>query len=211
MRSIGGNFLFVWPLAFPPSQMTGPVHAVILDVSGHGVSAALTVNRLHDELRRFFAARPEGGAGALIEHLNAFVSEHLAPHGVFATALAVRLEPTTGELEWASAGHPPAIIRRRESEERLDATAPMLGVLEAGLFSAAAGLTRLAPGEVLFAFTDGAFEGLDRTGRTSGLDQFRGLLKTASDAREAAAKVASARGAAASDDLLIVEMGRNGS
>lgn len=211
MRAIGGDFLFVWPLAFPPSQLNGPVHMVVLDVSGHGVSAALTVNRLHDELRRFFASRPEGGAGPLIEHLNTFVADQLSPHGVFATALAVRLDPGTGDVEWASAGHPPAIIRRKDSDDRLDATAPMLGVLEPGLFSASAGRTKLAPGDVMFAFTDGAFEGLDRTGKTSGLDLFRGLLRTVPNAREAAAKVAATRETAATDDLLVVEIGLVGS
>lgn len=213
MRAIGGDFLFVWPLAFPPSQSVGPVHAVILDVSGHGVSAALTVNRLHDELRRFFAAHPEGGAGALIEHLNGFVSEQLAVHGVFATALAMTLDPESGRLDWASAGHPPAFIRKGGpggSMERLVATAPMLGVLEAGLFAAAAGRATLGSEDVVFAFTDGAFEGLDPTGHSSGLEQLLGVLEGATDAPEAAARVASVRGGPATDDVLIVELRRRG-
>ncbi len=210
MRAIGGDFLFVWPLAFPPSETAGAVHIVIIDVSGHGVSAALTVNRLHDELRRFFAEHPEGGAGKLIEDLNGFVAEHLALHGVFATALAMRFDPAASEVEWASAGHPPAFVALAKGIEDLGATAPMLGVLGRGEFEAQAQRTRLGVGERVVAFTDGAFEGLDKTGKTAGVGALRDVIRKVSEPRTVAAEVAGLRGEAAGDDLLVVEAWMNG-
>ncbi|MFT3684018.1 MAG: SpoIIE family protein phosphatase [Phycisphaerales bacterium] len=62
-RQIGGDFLDVYreppaTAADPTADKGGGVTVVVIDVSGHGVTAALAVNRLHGELRRFFARYP---------------------------------------------------------------------------------------------------------------------------------------------------------
>lgn len=174
MREIGGDFLFVHREA---ASATNPGHAaitlVLIDVSGHGIPAALSVNRLHGELLRFFSNYPgasgeAGRPGHVLSNLNTYACAALAPQGVYATALVVRSCPTVGTLEFASAGHPTAYVRRAagvggagEAITELPSTATMLGVLDAETFHPEARELNLHPGDRLVAYTDGAMETRD--------------------------------------------------
>jgi serine phosphatase RsbU (regulator of sigma subunit) len=211
-REIGGDFLFVHPLAFPPSEVETPLSIVVIDVTGHGVSAALAVNRLHGELRRVFAEHPTAGAGEVMEALNAYTYEHLAVQGMFATAICMRL--SNGVLQWASAGHPAALLRRGARGngmiERLRATATMLGVLEPELYQAGAKEVAFGGDDVLVALTDGAVEAVDERGRTLEVEGIERALAAAGHQQSAASVLMEAvrqhRGGVAVDDTLIVEI-----
>lgn len=211
MREIGGDFLFAHPLAFPPSGEGGALSVVLIDVSGHGVAAALAVNRLHGELRRFFGAHPSGGPGELLSALNAYAHADLAEQAMYATALCLRVDPAARMLAWASAGHPPALLRRANgSVEELKATAVMLGVLPPDAFRPEARTTSLAAGDAAVAFTDGAMDAADGAGRAFGTEGVRDAVARGAPGRIAAG-VASAvrahRAGRAMDDTLIVEVG----
>ena len=74
MRQIGGDLLFVHP---PPDAMrdgSGTFSAVILDVTGHGIAAALTVNRLVGELERLFSENAAASPGDVLRGLNRYVT-----------------------------------------------------------------------------------------------------------------------------------------
>ncbi|MCC6950197.1 MAG: SpoIIE family protein phosphatase [Phycisphaerales bacterium] len=208
MRQIGGDFLFVHPLAFPPSEVAGPVSVVIIDVSGHGVPAALAVNRLHGELQRLFATTPAIEPGALIAALNAYTHAALAPQGVFATGCAARLDPTSRTLSWASAGHPPAFFRRADGTiEELHSTATMLGVLDASIFEGEQINLPIAEGDSLLAYTDGATEARSDSGEFT-IARARAIAAQG-DASPAAAlmdAVRSHRMGIVDDDTLVVEV-----
>lgn len=187
MREIGGDFLFVHPLSFPPSRPGGPLSVVLIDVSGHGVPAALAVNQLHGELRRFFSRSMHGSPGdpppaaespgALLTHLNRYAFEYLAPQAVYATAIALRADSSRGVIEWASAGHPPALLRTRDGRlEHLEATTTMLGVLEPEFFNADQQSLPFRHGDRVIAFTDGAHEARNERGEDFGLSRIRDLL-----------------------------------
>lgn len=220
MREIGGDFLYVTPLGFPPSQPAGPVHIVLIDVSGHGVPAALAVNRLHGELQRCFTRtladgvdQPALSPGQLLARLNRYAYESLAPQGVFATALAVRVDPDSDELQYASAGHPPAILLDAAGRTHmLEATETMLGVLPADLFNPAAVSRPFVLGDRLAAFTDGAFEAQNAAGEELGLPRLREVIESRRPGSGLAAALLSAvaahRHGPARDDVLIVEVAR---
>ncbi|MFZ2873503.1 MAG: PP2C family protein-serine/threonine phosphatase [Phycisphaerales bacterium] len=208
MRQIGGDFLFVHPLAFPPSEVAGPVSVVIIDVSGHGVPAALAVNRLHGELQRLFATTPAIEPGALIAALNAYTHAALAPQGVFATACAARLNPGSRTLAWASAGHPPAFLRRAGGAiEELHSTATMLGVLDASIFEGEQINLPVAEGDSLLAYTDGATEARSDSGEFT-IARARAIAAQggASPASALMDAVRSHRRGIVDDDTLVVEV-----
>lgn len=181
-RQIGGDFLDVYrePAAAGQSSSTG-VTVVVIDVSGHGVAAALAVNRLHGELRRFFARHPragapaagnEGGPGHLLTELNAYTCAALAEQGIFATALVVHIAAhspaATGQglIRWASAGHPTGFLARSDgSVADLESTATMLGVLPPDLFDPQEQSLHLGGGDRLITYTDGAVESRDAHGQ----------------------------------------------
>ncbi|HZW11309.1 MAG TPA: PP2C family protein-serine/threonine phosphatase [Phycisphaerales bacterium] len=216
MSAIGGDFLFVRPLSFPPSQPAGPIVVVLIDVTGHGIAAALAVNRIHAELQRICA---EGATppDAVIAALNTFACDSLAPQAMFATAVCLRVVPPAQpgancELQWAGAGHPPALLRAADGTvRRLDSTAPMLGVIDAEMFQAALERRPLGSGETVIAYTDGAIEATDAAGRELGIVGLEALLAAAPPvgrtfADALAAAVARHRTGSTADDLLIVQL-----
>ncbi len=221
MREIGGDFLYV------NSEPGGAATVVLIDVSGHGIPAALAVNRLHGELQRFFShySAPTGESGLpghLLMNLNTYACAALSPQAVFATALVLRAQPGSGgsggnggKLEWASAGHPPAFLRRASGEsEELGSTAIMLGVVGADSFDAAARQTKLDVGDLVLAYTDGAMEARDGEGRDFTLGRILEVIRSSSKPENASGAVASAvrdavvrhRRGKPSDDTLIVEV-----
>jgi serine phosphatase RsbU (regulator of sigma subunit) len=215
MRQIGGDFLYVHPLAFPPSESSTPISIVLIDVSGHGVPAALAVNRLHGELARFFAATPDAGPGKLLHALNSYACAALAPQGVFATAICLRVDPAAAQVQWASGGHPPAMVRRADgSVELLAPTAVMIGVLDDDVYDSAPRSMSLGPDDVLVAYTDGASESRDSRGELFSIERIRdslgGLRRDGEGPADAARRlmelVRSYRAGPASDDTLIVEV-----
>jgi serine phosphatase RsbU (regulator of sigma subunit) len=231
MRQIGGDLLFVHP---PPAHERrdrgadsdgqshdpvphGPVSVVVLDVTGHGIAAALTVNRLVGELERIFSEDPAASPGRVLSGLNRYVTLTLARYELFATALCLRLDPLRHTVEWASGGHPPAYLRRAGDTDRvepLESTAPMLGVVEPADYDAAPQQLPLAPGDVLLAYTDGASEAADRAARQLGTTGVMRLFTSVSSdglAPEACPaallqRIAAYRGGAPDDDTLIVAL-----
>ncbi len=175
MRQIGGDFLFVHHLNRRPgaafNDEPGPISVVMLDVTGHGIAAALTVNRLYGELERLFAEQPDLSPGQALVALNRYVHLTMATHGVYATAICLRADPHLDTLEWASGGHPPAFLRTVDGRfDRLDSTAIMLGAVETEAFTPSQQVIRFARGDMVLAYTDGATEATDHAGHMLRVD-----------------------------------------
>ena len=224
MRQIGGDLLFVHPMPGRDApSATGAVSAVVLDVTGHGIPAALTVNRLVGELERVFAEDPGASPGRVLAALNRYVTLTLARHEMFATALCVRADASAegGVVEWANGGHPPAYLRRAGpggAVEALEPTAPMLGVVDGEDFDPAPRRLPFGAGDVVVAYTDGASEAAGRDGAQLGTaGVLRLVARTSSDGLpperwpgEILRRVCEHRGvgAAPDDDTLIVALAR---
>lgn len=214
MREIGGDFLFVRPLSFPPAPASGPLLVVLIDITGHGIAAALAVNRIHAELEHLCAEGHLPEPASVIQSLNAFIFSTLSAQSIFASAVCFRLVPgATPEaaLQWSGAGHPPAYLRRAAGDiERLDSTAPMLGILEPELYECEQRTLPLRPGDVLVAVTDGVTEAADDEGNQLGIDGAERLLVSFERARSAADQLAAAveshRDGPPADDTLVVEI-----
>lgn len=212
MREIGGDFLFVRPLAFPPSAPQGPILAVLIDVTGHGIAAAFAVNRLHAELETLCAHEHIPEPEDVIRALNTFTHTVLAPSAVFATAVAIKIDPApTPRARWANAGHPPPYLRApNHTLEPMPSTAPMLGVLPWDLFECEQGTADLAPGASILAYTDGLSEARNAQGAMLGLERIRDLIASAPEAGTIADTLARAvdefRAPPPADDTLIVEI-----
>jgi serine phosphatase RsbU (regulator of sigma subunit) len=168
MRQIGGDFLFR-RYGVSPHGERPMLSVAIIDVTGHGIPAALTVNRLHGELERLFAEKPETTPGELLDALNRYVHLTLAEHSVYVTALCLRVDPNLPAeraMEYASGGHPPAFVRTVDGKvEELGSTAFVLGAVPTEAFDAGERCVRFGPGDSVIAYTDGAIEARDQSGR----------------------------------------------
>lgn len=163
MRQIGGDFLFTHRHG---EGDDAPLSVVIIDVTGHGIPAALTVNRLHGELQRLFAESPNLNPGEALDAINRYVALTMAEHSVFATGMCLRVNPQEGTLEYANGGHPPAFLRAIDGTiDQLDSTTFVLGVVTDEVFAPGQRSIRFEPGDALVAYTDGATEVIDSTGR----------------------------------------------
>lgn len=172
MRQIGGDYLYT-----KSSHDGDCLSVVIVDVTGHGIPAALTVNRLHGEIDISFAEKPDMSPGEMLCKLNKYVHLTLAKHSIYATAVCIRVNRVTGKVEYASGGHPPAFIRGVDgSLEDLAPTTFVLGACCEADFESGQVEYDFDPGDSLIAYTDGAIEARSLEGKMLQIDGLRRLL-----------------------------------
>ena len=210
IQEIGGDYVHVHH-----NQQTGCITVTLLDVAGHGLAAALTVNRLFGELERIRAESPKAEPSEVMELLNRYIYLTMAHHSLFATGACMMLDPSNGVLKWVNAGHPPAFIRHGDGAiTDLNGTAMLLGVESYAEFEAGQEEYSMRPGDVIIAYTDGAIEARNDGGKQFGIKALREA--TCFDppprnwSRFLAGAVAKHHGGNCDDDILIVSMALRG-
>jgi len=122
------------------------------DVTGHGLEAALMMSRVRQAIVSF--ASVENDPAAILERTNRVLRMH---SDSMVTALCGVLNARSGELQYASAGHPPALIFGGQGPIReLSSNAPPLGISDR--IRIPSSHDRLDPGERLICYTDGIIE-----------------------------------------------------
>jgi serine phosphatase RsbU (regulator of sigma subunit)/anti-sigma regulatory factor (Ser/Thr protein kinase) len=183
----------------------GRVGVAVGDVVGHGIEAAASMGRLRSAFRAL-AAELES-PGELLAKLDRFAA---GPEGIdFATAAYGILDPATGELRYASAGHPPMLLVDPSGATRwlLDGRSPPLYGDEETL--RVEGKVVVEPGSLLLLYSDGLVE--RRSERISvGLDR---LEETAAALREEPVELICdslladvRRGSDLSDDVVMIAL-----
>ncbi|SDN56161.1 PP2C family protein-serine/threonine phosphatase [Allokutzneria albata] len=125
------------------------------DVTGHGIDAALMMGQLQKALRAY-AIEGHGPAATLrLVHQLMRTQET----GLLATAVLAELDPDSGALRWAGAGHLPMALRARDGSATLltERQAPLLGLPLATL-EVPEHSTVIEPGGGLLLYTDGLVE-----------------------------------------------------
>ncbi len=178
MRQIGGDYLFASHC--PTDDGTDEcLSVVLLDVTGHGIPAALTVNRLHGEIELLFADDPFIDPGDVLRRLNRYVYLTLARHSIFVTAICLKADPKHNTLKYASGGHPPAFLRAVDGTVTdLDSTAFVLGACPDAEFDPEQASIPFGPGDSVISYTDGATEARRETGQMLRISGMRRLLAT---------------------------------
>ena len=124
------------------------------DVCGKGPEAASLTSLARSALRT--GAVVESSPSRVLEVTNeAVLRERIGDR--FLTALFLILEPDTGTLVSANAGHPPLLVLRAGGEvELVEGRGPVLGVLDDVPFEDAEIV--LEPGDAIIAYTDGVLD-----------------------------------------------------
>jgi len=137
-------------LALPDGRL-----AVVLgDVSGHGVAATADMALAKFAFRALVRQYPD--PGELLAQVNEVALEELSGES-FVTMACLTVDPANGEVQAASAGHPPA--RVLAADGTVSALAPRglaLGVEEGQRYDELR--TTLPPGAALCLYTDGLVE-----------------------------------------------------
>jgi anti-sigma regulatory factor (Ser/Thr protein kinase)/putative methionine-R-sulfoxide reductase with GAF domain len=164
---VGGDWYDVFELA------RGRLGVVIGDVVGHGVRAAALMGQLRTALHAY--AMQDYGPARTLELVDRFVQS--MPDYAMATAAYAVLEPDTGEIQIASAGHLPPIVVSHAGGRVVDISpsAP-LGAFSYGRVKEHELV--LAPGETLVLYTDGLVE-RPGTPLTESIDALLDVVKDA--------------------------------
>lgn len=132
---------------------SGKVAVLALDVSGHGLSAALMTGVVKMALHRRLAEFDNlSYAMQLVNSdLLACVTE-----GQFVTACVGLWDPATMTWTWCAAGHPGGLLLSDHKASSLDTNGPLLGVFPNASWKSDSVL--LHPGDRLILYTDGVTE-----------------------------------------------------
>ncbi len=133
---------------------SGELLVAIGDVVGHGGSAATWMGKLRSVVQ--FCGLDGRGPAATLRHVNDYCK--LLPGSDMTTVMIAVYDPVTQRLRFASAGHPPAMVRTADGEVRTvwEGRGPPLGALDHPTFEESE-LT-LGPGDLLVLYTDGLVE-----------------------------------------------------
>ena len=144
---VGGDWYDVFSLS------RDRVALAIGDVVGHSVRSASVMGQIRSVLRAYTVEHP--APADVLQRTNVAVCQ-LLPDAL-ATVLYAVLDLATGDLTYASAGHPPALADVKGHVEYLDvASGAMLGVSADTHY--AVGHRNLTPGSRLLLYTDGLIE-----------------------------------------------------
>lgn len=175
MIGVGGDFADIY--YDNPQQIT----LTLVDVTGHGITAALLVNRMASEIRRLVREQLE--PRIMLHHFNDFVCESFAGTGMFLTMFICKLDFSRQTLTYAGSAHPAAIIwRNRPGKfEKLESQNPIVGFDQAPEERFRQQVTNIAAGDKLLMYTDGIIEAENANNEALGL---RGMLNFCQPALE---------------------------
>jgi phosphoserine phosphatase RsbU/P len=134
---------------------------VVGDVSGHGVSAGMLMTSLQTV---FHTLAPETDSPVdVLKRINRLYIRNIN-FSTFVTLFFAKLEPTTRQLSYASAGHNPPLLYRSSTKESawLKPTGPAIGLMQE--YMVRQDSVQLHQGDILLLYTDGIVEALNPQG-----------------------------------------------
>jgi serine phosphatase RsbU (regulator of sigma subunit)/predicted ester cyclase len=165
-REVGGDFYDFHLLS------EGRLGIVVGDATGKGVPAALVMSSTRSMLRA--VARASNSPGEVLEQVNDLLVTDI-PANMFVTCFYGVLDPRSGSLTYANAGHDLPYLRRRNGEaEELRARGMPLGLMpEMGYEEKE---VVLDGGEAALFYSDGLVEAHNPKGEMFGFPRFRALV-----------------------------------
>jgi len=149
---------------------------IMSDVTGHGVPAALLVNRVHAEFERLAKGTEE--PGALLRELNIFITEDFEGSEMYLSAFCGLLDLKKKHLIYSNYGHPPQYIYREKEAviEDLPPGTTLLGlpIEDDKIYQ---DTVRVEKGDRILLFTDGVTEAMDKKNEEYGSGRLGDFLR----------------------------------
>ncbi|HJT59347.1 MAG TPA: GAF domain-containing SpoIIE family protein phosphatase [Ktedonobacteraceae bacterium] len=146
-REVGGDFYDFLPFE------NGRLGLVIGDVTDKGIPAALVMTATRTMLRT--VAQEKTSPSEVLARVNDLLYEEIPPK-MFVTCFYAILDPGSGHISYANAGHDLPYRRQQEGISELRATGMPLGLMPGSCYDEHEII--LAPGENLLFYTDGLVE-----------------------------------------------------
>jgi serine phosphatase RsbU (regulator of sigma subunit)/predicted ester cyclase len=168
-REVGGDFYDFFELD------DGRVGVVVGDATGKGMPAALVAEATSNMLRAVAQALGSSSPGEVLYRVNETLLARIPP-SMFVTCFYAILEPESGRLSYANAGHDLPYLRRRGGGDagELRARGMPLGLMPGMGYEEKESL--LAPEECVLFYSDGLVEAHDPKGEMFGFPRLRALV-----------------------------------
>ena len=173
-------------VAYTPSLMLGGDYydfmrlnpesllAVIADVEGKGVAAALMMANLHASLH--VLAAHVHALERIVKSVNDMISDPRSRERKLMSLFVAVIEPRHRVLHYINAGHvPPAVIRPNEEIVELNEGGMVVGAFPDATYQR--GRIQLGPGDIVVAYTDGITEAMNVHGEQYGLNRLVNLVR----------------------------------
>jgi serine phosphatase RsbU (regulator of sigma subunit)/predicted ester cyclase len=167
-REVGGDFYDFFDLK------GGMVGVVVGDATGKGIPAALVAEATSNMLRAVAQALGSSSAGEVLERVNETLLARIPPN-MFVTCFYAILDPNSGSLTYANAGHDLPYLRRRNGNAgELSARGMPLGLMPEMDYQEKEII--LEAGEAALFYSDGLVEAHDPKGEMFGFPRLRALV-----------------------------------
>jgi serine phosphatase RsbU (regulator of sigma subunit) len=164
-REVGGDF---YDFHLLPEGRLG---LVVGDATGKGVPAALVMSTTCGMLR--LAAQGSSSPGQMLRGVNEVLFPNI-PSSMFVTCFYAILDPESGRLSYANAGHDLPYLHRNGDTEELRARGMPLGLMPKMSYEEKE--TILHSGEAALLYSDGLVEAHDPAGEMFGFPRLRALI-----------------------------------
>jgi predicted ester cyclase len=158
-REVGGDFYDFFELR------DGRLGLVVGDATGHGVPAALVMASTRSMLRA--VAQTSNSPGKVLRRVNDPLANDI-PANMFVTCFYAVLDPVSGSLTYANAGHDLPYLHRDGGVEELRARGMPLGLMPNMVYEEKE--ITLGAGEGALFYSDGLVEAHDPKGEMFGRD-----------------------------------------
>jgi serine phosphatase RsbU (regulator of sigma subunit)/predicted ester cyclase len=164
-REVGGDF-YDFHLLFE-----GKLGFAVGDATGKGVPAALVMSTTCGMLR--LAAQSYSSPGEMLQRVNEALFPNIPPN-MFVTCFYAILDPNSGSLTYANAGHDLPYLHRDGEAEELRATGMPLGLMPEMEYEEKE--TILEAGDSAVLYSDGLVEAHAPEGEMFGFPRLRALI-----------------------------------
>jgi serine phosphatase RsbU (regulator of sigma subunit)/predicted ester cyclase len=164
-REVGGDF---YDFHLLPE---GRVGLVVGDATGKGVPAALVMSTTCGMLR--LAAQSHASPAEMLQGVNEVLFPNI-PTNMFVTCFYAILEPNSGRLVYANAGHDLPYLHRNGEAEELRARGMPLGLMPSMRYEEKE--TIVHSGQAALLYSDGLVEAHDPEGDMFGFPRLRTLI-----------------------------------
>src|SRR5918998_2740509 len=167
-REVGGDFYDFHLLS------EGRLGVVVGDATGKGVPAALVMSTTCGMLQVTAQALGSSSPGEVLSQVNETLLARI-PDNMFVTCFYAILDPKSGTLRYANAGHdPPYLHRSNGNAEQLKARGMPLGLMPGMGYEEKE--TTLHVGEAALLYSDGLVEAHEPKGEMFGFPRLRALV-----------------------------------
>ena len=153
---------------------------MISDITGHGVSAALLVNRIHTEIENLI--RQDLMPGEVLRRLDNFIKSDFGKMGIFLSGFCGILDFSNNKLVYSNYGHPPQILFQKSNKKIIFMESQTflmgIGMETSDVYQVKIDFER---GDKIFLFTDGIVESKNPKGEEFGYERLKSFIREKSD------------------------------